>query len=201
MLGNLYIISNSENELKYVGKTYKDINIRFKEHIRSSKRFPNRPLYKAINYIGYEKFKIDLVNQYEPGLLEIREQELIATLDSYKNGYNATFGGEGSLRDKPSEKTILELFNKTGKVVETAKLLETDRKRVSIILRNNNINTKTSERKIRLNELNLDFKSVTDCANYLIEHNYTKNKYVRNKIYDMLNGRRRVCLGFTYSYL
>jgi predicted GIY-YIG superfamily endonuclease len=46
MNGNLYVITNIINQKHYIGKTYKDIEKRFKEHIQESKkdRCKNRPL-------------------------------------------------------------------------------------------------------------------------------------------------------------
>ena len=45
MLGNIYLITNNINLKKYVGKTLKNIDERFAEHIRTSKKgkIKNRP--------------------------------------------------------------------------------------------------------------------------------------------------------------
>jgi hypothetical protein len=198
MLGSLYLLTNLINDKTYVGKTYREPSIRLEEHFRDAHRLANRPLYKAILKYGRENFEMLVLGQYPETKLEELEILLIKELDTYsKNGYNATLGGEGTKYEVPSKELIIETHK--GNVRETAKLLETDPKRVKRVLNDQGIRTARGTAVI-INELGLKFNSVTDCANYLIEENLTKNKYVRNKITDVLKGRRNSCLGFTYSY-
>lgn len=59
----IYKITNSINGKIYIGKTYKTIEQRFKEHFKDSKRYKNRPLYRAINKYGIESFKIEVIEK------------------------------------------------------------------------------------------------------------------------------------------
>ena len=50
----IYIITNDVNGKQYVGKTNRNIDKRFREHISDSKkkRCEKRPLYNAMNKYG-----------------------------------------------------------------------------------------------------------------------------------------------------
>ena len=58
--GNLYLIVNKKNGMKYVGKTYRSIKDRFQEHIAESNRERSfsRDLYVAMRAYGIENFEI-----------------------------------------------------------------------------------------------------------------------------------------------
>ena len=58
MKGYIYLIENKINEKKYIGKTYLNIEKRWKQHCNDSKRF-NRPLYQAMKKYGIENFSIN----------------------------------------------------------------------------------------------------------------------------------------------
>ena len=94
-MAQIYIIKNTVNEKVYIGKTEKCYIERFKQHCRDCKKERNekRPLYNAMNKYGIEKFSVSLLCETDsPEKDEIR---LIKEYDSYKNGYNATLGGDG----------------------------------------------------------------------------------------------------------
>ena len=91
----IYLIKNNVNNKVYVGKTELSIVERFKEHIRNSRkeRCKNRPLYRAMDKYGVENFTVSMIEETDRP--EDREVFWIAFYDSYKNGYNATLGGDG----------------------------------------------------------------------------------------------------------
>lgn len=92
--GYIYIITNKSNDKVYIGQTISsDLDQRFHEHIKSSKRFPHRKLYKAFSDIGTALFSISLVETVPIDLLNEREQYWISHYDSFQNGYNETIGG------------------------------------------------------------------------------------------------------------
>lgn len=70
----IYKITNSINDKVYIGKTYQDIQIRFKQHIYDScrRKYEQRPLYSAMRKYGTDKFKIELIE--ETNKPEEREQ-------------------------------------------------------------------------------------------------------------------------------
>ena len=99
MKGKIYKIYNDINDKLYIGKTVSSIEKRFQEHCDDSKkgRCEKRPLYNAMNKYGIEHFFIELIEECD--LKELSEKEIywIGYYNSYKNGYNATLGGDGKI--------------------------------------------------------------------------------------------------------
>lgn len=91
----IYKITNDINQKIYIGKTEFDIQKRFKEHCKDAYKdsLEKRPLYSAIRKYGPEHFYVELVE--ETNNPEERETYWIEYYGSFKNGYNATMGGDG----------------------------------------------------------------------------------------------------------
>ena len=94
----IYKIVNDINNKIYIGKTLNTIEHRFKEHCKDSKKSHNekRPLYSAMNKYGVEHFHVELVEECDENILSDREKFWIENFGSFKNGYNATKGGDGT---------------------------------------------------------------------------------------------------------
>ena len=109
MSQGIYKITNKINNKIYIGKST-DIEKRWKYHIShyNYEREYNKPLYKAFRKYGVENFSFEII---EECLLDIDEKEKywINFYNSYKNGYNATIGGEGGV-------TVLSPREKYGKL-------------------------------------------------------------------------------------
>jgi hypothetical protein len=88
------IINIDNNKDVYVGSTCKTLEERYSEHMRSLKKSQKQhyPLYQAINSIGHEKFKIELICNYPcNNINELRKKEgeyikSIGTLNSLVAG-------------------------------------------------------------------------------------------------------------------
>ena len=95
----IYVITNKINNKQYVGKTTDTIEHRWKRHLIDSKKrtCEKRPLYNAINKYGFENFTINILEECSINDLSDKEQYWINKLDTYKNGYNATQGGDGKI--------------------------------------------------------------------------------------------------------
>lgn len=92
----VYKITNTQNSKCYVGITSRGISCRFKEHIEAATMGKNFKLSKAIRKYGQDVFEIELLEECDTKEHAAQqEQHWISTLDSYSNGYNMTFGGEG----------------------------------------------------------------------------------------------------------
>lgn len=93
----IYQITNLLNGKIYIGKTLHSIEKRWKEHCNDAyrERNINRPLYAAIRKYGPENFKIETLEEVDEQHLNEREVYWIEILGSFKNGYNATLGGDG----------------------------------------------------------------------------------------------------------
>lgn len=71
----IYKITNSINDLIYIGKTKNSLEERLRLHIKDSldKNKQNRSLYKAMNEFGANKFKIELIEVVEDSIGSQRE--------------------------------------------------------------------------------------------------------------------------------
>ncbi len=66
---NIYKNTNDYNDDVYVGCTCNSLVRRFIQHKSDSKneKYQNRPIYKLINQIGFERFRIQLICDYPCG--------------------------------------------------------------------------------------------------------------------------------------
>lgn len=206
----IYKITNSINGKIYIGKTSQTIEERFKEHCRDSKRRlkEHRPLYFAMNKYGIENFSVEEIEQCEDSEAEEREIYWIDAYDSYRKGYNATIGGDG----KPciDRDLVIKTYKEEQNQTKTAEKLGISMKSVHDILIQNNIPIKStaevSSKPIKIKELEKEFFSVVECAQWLIDNNYTRTKKVHSvatKISDSLTGYRGKTsyLGYHFEYL
>jgi group I intron endonuclease len=96
--GYIYIIENKINSKKYVGKTEKQVEIRFKEHIRTAnKKGPKYfVLHKAITKYGENNFNLKSFT-FPVEKLNEKEKQFIKDLKTkVPYGYNMTDGGDGA---------------------------------------------------------------------------------------------------------
>lgn len=140
----IYLITNDINNHQYIGKTeYSDIQKRFKEHYKESKksRTEQRPLYRAIRKYGIEHFHIEPI-EYVSWEQDLEEREVywIEQYDTYNNGYNATRGGDG--KRKLDYQKIINTYNQVLNANETARILQLDRQTIVDILVNTGTYTK-----------------------------------------------------------
>ena len=94
-MGIVYKITNKVNKKSYIGITTRTVEIRWKEHINDSKVYTNRPLYRAFNKYGLDSFILEVLEEVPDFLLHKKEIMCIKIFNTYKNGYNATLGGDG----------------------------------------------------------------------------------------------------------
>ncbi len=88
-MGFIYLIENDLNDKKYVGITSRNINIRWKEHLRHSSQI----IDKVIALLGKEHFSIRELEECDDDKLDEREIYWINYYNSFQNGYNFTLGG------------------------------------------------------------------------------------------------------------
>ena len=133
-MGYIYKIINDINDKVYIGQTCRSIKERWKEHLKDYQKTQNNfPIYNAMRKYGKEHFNIIEIEQVDNDLLNQKEQYWIEQYDSYKNGYNATFGGDGTIRTNYEEVYMLWLQGKLVK--EIAFILQRKRDTISLILR------------------------------------------------------------------
>lgn len=103
-MGCIYKVTNSVTGKVYIGQTVRNIEIRWKEHVRHSLNKNNNErtyyFHRAIKKYGQENFTIESIEDCENDLLDEREMFWIKFYNSFDPdyGYNLTLGGEGSAK-------------------------------------------------------------------------------------------------------
>ena len=91
----IYKITNCVNGKCYVGQTKRKLSIRWNQHLNSGKNTKsNQAIHKAMRKYGVECFLIEVLQECKASELNELEVYWIAKLDTYKHGYNETYGGD-----------------------------------------------------------------------------------------------------------
>ena len=210
----IYQITNDVNQKIYIGKTENSIEKRFKEHCLDAFRERNekRPLYNAMRKYGIEHFYIELIEETDNP--EEREIYWIEKKQSFKNGYNATIGGDG--RKYIDYDLVVKTYQDLQNIKLVAKQLHHDESTISKILKEKNIDIKSSIEWMRENrgkkvgqyDLNDNFIQSFDsrglASKYLIDNHYTTSvaiDAVAGRIGQVCNGKRKTAYGFKWKSL
>lgn len=213
MTGFIYVITNEVNGKQYVGKTTDTIKIRFKKHLEEydRSRCEKRPLYAAMNKYGIEHFSVQQLEECDLSILNEREQYWINSLDTYKNGYNATLGGDGAqLYDY--EIFIQDYDNgMTGNEIAVKYNCDLQTVRKALIKAGRDTNKNAFERNLKSyhkvgqykNDICLNiFQSYKDAARYLIENHLCQSndiKGVSANIGKATKLQRKTAYGFIWK--
>ena len=204
----IYQIVNDINQKIYVGKTEFSIEKRFKEHCNDAynNRCEKRPLYAAMRKYGIENFHIELIEETDKP--EEREIYWIEQKRSFKNGYNATVGGDG--RRYIDYDLVIETYKQCQSMIEVSKRLNIHQDSVSSILHSNNIpilsGSEVSRQKLGqiINQYDLEknyiqsFPSAHMAATSLKGKNYHHG--VVSHITDVCKGKRKTAYGYIWQY-
>lgn len=114
----IYKITNTINNKSYIGQSI-NIASRWAEHKRLSNSEDQRIIYRAIRKYGLENFTFEVLEECQEQELNEREIYWINFFDSFENGYNMTYGGDGSR--KYDIIAIVESYKRTENIVQTAK--------------------------------------------------------------------------------
>ena len=208
----IYQITNDINGKIYIGKTEFSIEKRFKEHCTDAFKDRNekRPLYAAMRKYGIERFHIELIEETDNP--EEREVFWIENKRSFKNGYNATIGGDG--KKYIDYDLVISTYKEIKLIADTAKALNISADSVSNILRQNNISIISSS-KVNLNkygkvtnmyslegEFLKSFSSTNEAAQYMIDNNLTncKKTTIKQHITEVCTGRRNTAAKYKWKY-
>ncbi len=208
----VYKITNDVNGKMYIGQTSRSLYERFEEHCYEARvqRFSDRPLYAAMIKYGIEHFSIELIEETDNP--KEREVYWIEYYGTFKNGYNATFGGDG--KRYLDYDLVVITYQQTGNMIETANLLGICADSVNEILRIKNERKRSSveitiekcSKAVHMFDLNglyiRTFISVADAARYLIDNKLSNCKAsgLRSHISDVCNGKRKSAAGFKWAY-
>ena len=208
----IYQITNDINGKIYIGKTEFSIEKRWKEHCEDAYRREKekRPLYAAMRKYGINHFHIDLIEETDSP--EEREIYWIEQKQSFKNGYNATMGGDG--RKFLDYDLIISTYRQLENIAMTAKALGIDKGSVHNVLTANNIPIKSSQDVIKdktsipvhmfdLQDNYLQtFASSHEAARYMIDNNLTgcKHSTIRQHISEVCRGKRKTAAKYKWRY-
>lgn len=208
----VYKITNDVNGKMYIGQTSRSLSERFEEHCYEARaqRFADRPLYAAMIKYGIEHFSIELIEETDNP--KEREVYWIEYYGTFKNGYNATFGGDG--KRYLDYDLVVMTYQQTGNMIETANLLGICADSVNEILRIKNERKRSSveiiiekcSKAVHMFDLNglyiRSFISVADAARYLIDNKLSNCKAsgLRTHISNVCNGKRKSAAGFKWAY-
>lgn len=208
-MANIYVITNKLNGMQYVGATAFSIRKRFKEHCRGINRIQsyNRPLYRDMREYGVENFDIELLEECDDDVKFDREVYWIEKLDTYKNGYNLTFGGAGKHFFDYSD--LSNKYLELGSVINAAKFFDCDVHTVRTSCKIHDVeithydSSKSVDMLSKNNEPIETFHSFKDAAEFLLKNNMSSNKSIggiRAHIIDVCNGKRKSAYGFKWRY-
>lgn len=213
-MANIYKITNTINNMVYIGATKLSLEKRFNMHIKDSRKHvcKNRPLYIDILTYGKENFNITLIEAVDDDEMYDRERFWIKELGSFYNGYNLTFGGKG--KQNINYENIINEYNENVSINELADKFCIDAGNLSDVLKNNGFNIypsyhynrKRSSKKVMMIKNNVEiciFNTLRDAAKYLLENNYTygSETAIRTHISHVAQGKRKLAYGFTWKYL
>ena len=210
----IYKITNNINNKIYIGKTEHTVEKRFKEHCQDYKKreFEKRPLYSAMNKYGIENFAVETIEETDNP--EEREKYWIEYYGSFKNGYNATVGGDG----KPylDYELLIKTYQEVKNLSDTAKILNIDEGHLSNILKARNVNVLTVKEvntlKYGKTILMLDknslkplksFACIADASRYIQqEKNIVSDLKGMNKhIREVAYGKRKTAYNYAWKFL
>jgi len=207
----IYCVTNTVNNKKYVGKSAYSLEKRWKEHCNdyNKERCEKRPLYDAMSKYGIDKFILELLEECDEINLSSAESYWIETLETFKDGYNATLGGDGSILF--DYQLIVNTFNTGLTVKATAEKIGCCIDTVRDVLRlykidsckHRTINTSKSINQLDLNGKYLKtFKSTMEAIQWLYENGYTKSPSTGNSSHlgQVANGKQNTAYKFKWEW-
>ena len=187
---------------------------RFKQHCKSAKKqsIKHRPLYAAMRKYGIENFELLVVEECPDTIVDEREIFWIEFYQSFKNGYNATKGGEG--KKYLDYDLICAIYEQIKNCTEVAKILQISPDSVSTILKNRNIIIKPSseiskEKNSKIihmftlqDQYLQTFSSLSDAARFILE---SQNKNcnldgIKVHIREVANKKRKTAYGYKWKW-
>lgn len=156
---------------------------------------------------GIENFEISLIEETDNP--EEREIFWIEQKRSFKNGYNATKGGDG--KKYLDYDILITTYLATQSLTKTSEICKCDRHYLSTILKNNNIEIKTTQEVNKklfgqcINQYDLNdnyiqtFATAKDAARF-VRPNTSSLGGVTSHITDVCKEKRQTAYGFKWRY-
>ncbi len=209
----IYKVTNIRNGKAYIGKTLDTVDFRWKQHCKDYKkeRCEKRPLYAAMRKYGVECFSVEPLEDCSAESLSSRERFWIEYYGTFKNGYNATRGGDG--KSYIDYIIINETYLQTQSEKETAKMLSIDIGTVRRAIKLRGDEPISSQRWSRDNygliinmfslsgEFISTFASAHEAARFVLPNaKYKQLHGASSHISDVCRGKRKKAYGYTWSF-
>ena len=203
----IYSITNSLNGKIYIGKTLKTVEERWSEHCRDAKRIRNekRPLYEAINKYGKEAFVVDILEEVDEDSINEKEKYWIEILGTFKNGYNATLGGDG--KSYVDYDLIYSLFQEPKNIKEISLITKYDPQTIRQALERRGISSLERQKRGRENitqcvaQLDKETEEVINIFPSIKTAYQSLEKQHSGHIAAVCNGKRKSIYGFKWKYI
>ena len=193
----------------------KTIDERWNEHCHDyiRERCEKRPLYAAMNKYGIQNFIIEQIEECSDIVLNERERFWIEYYGTFKNGYNATLGGDG--KAYIDYDLVVVNYNQLQNIEAVAQMMNIHRDSVTNILHSRKIPIKSSAQinkeqngKIvqmfdkTTGEFIRSFATAADGARWLLDNGYSNCKFttIRYHITEVCTGKRKSAAGFIWKY-
>lgn len=203
----IYKITNKINGKMYIGKTIFTVEQRWKEHQKDSRRrdFEKRPLYSAIKKYGIENFSIEEVEECPIEILSEREKYWIEYYGSFKNGYNATIGGDG--KQYIDYDLVVANYKKLKNQTKVAELMKISTDTVFNALKAKKERILTQQ-EIQVNERGYIIYQYDKENNYLksfpsaraAAREVNNNSDGASHILDVCKGKRKTAYGYIWKF-
>ena len=199
----IYIITNNINNKSYIGKTHSSDPLkRWNQHKSDSKKDRNksRPLYRAINKYGIENFSFKILEETDNP--EQREVYYIEHFKTYKNGYNATLGGDGKPRINNQTQIIdFILSNPQIPLYTVADKFKICTDSIINILKQNKIYLKPNRSLCKeVNQYTKDGVFVNTFTDARTAATSLGNVSLNAHINSCCNNKRKTCKGFIWKF-
>lgn len=202
----IYKITNNINGKVYIGKTNNTIKERFNEHIIDSKKSSKekRPLYRAMNKYGIENFIVEKVEECDYSIVNEREKFWIEYYGSFKDGYNATLGGDG--KSYLDYELIYNTYNKTKSLVKTAKICNCNEDSVRMIIKLKGISSLQIQENNRANRSKnvAMIDKITGEVIRVFTGTWEAGRFLgkgQQHIQEVCQGKRKSAYGYFWEYL
>lgn len=207
-MGYIYKISNDINDKVYIGKTLATIEKRWKEHCHDMEKrdLENRPLYRAMKKYGYRHFYIEEIEQCSNDVINERECYWIDFYNSYKNGYNATKGGDGT--SYADVESIIILWNEGKNIKEIHEKTGHDHNTITNHLIDYGVTAEERQKRgrdylrrpvVMLNKNTEEILQTFDTTHEISD--YLGKPMASRHVYEVCNGQRKTAYGYKWKYL
>ena len=220
-MGYIYKITNIVSGKSYIGQTIMSIRERMNKHYSNAKTATTGIDYALAKY-GKEAFVVEELCSCPNQRLDELERYYIDYYDTYNNGYNLTIGGQKTTSRLILDETkIVNQYIEGSTIIDLAHLYHCSDKVIHNILVSHNVAIRhqnnesnlllgkkfvsgDNAKPIKIVELNLQFASLKECAEWLMKHNYSKANSMeatRKSISRVLTGQRQTYCKFHFVYV